>query len=72
MDIVFLLIAGFVLFSVLITTVNMGNTRPRCDERGVRHIWTYETHNGERYMICADCKYIPNIVTEQKNRSDDD
>lgn len=48
----------FIIMYGIITTLSQ-NRHTRCDELGIRHIWTSKGEEGKEYTICQACKYIP-------------
>lgn len=65
---ILLIILVFTVFSVLTIVAANNPPKARCDELGVRHIWTSEKEAGKTYMMCIHCKYKPNPTKNEDDR----
>jgi hypothetical protein len=67
----------FILFSILYTIAIFidgikGNTRFKCHELGVRHVWVVKGFDENTYLVCEKCHTLPSGETEERDGGRDD
>lgn len=73
MELAFLFIVFGIVFGIA-TILNgyTNNTRLKCHELGVRHVWVTKGSGENTYLVCEKCHLLPSGETEEQDRGNYD
>ena len=73
MELAFIFIFGAILYGIItVTSMANNNTRRKCHEIGVRHVWVVKDTGENTYLVCQKCHYLPNGETEESGNGEYD